>query len=88
MAWPQPNPLQLRLKLAGPSDRIKVQVYTRGYVLAGSCEGPGSTVAGWMSAPLPPLSELPAGTYFFRVQSLRQGKADLGHKAGRLVLVR
>jgi hypothetical protein len=88
VAWPQPNPLQLRLKLAGPSDRIRVQVYTRGYIVVGTCEGSGPTGAGWTVAALPDLKGLPAGAYYFRVQSLRNGQADLGHKAGRLILLR
>jgi hypothetical protein len=88
VAWPQPNPLQLRLKLAGPSDRIRVQVFTRGYVVVGTCEGSGTTSAGWTVAALPDLKGLPAGAYYFRVQSLRNGQADLGHKAGRLILLR
>jgi hypothetical protein len=87
--WPQPNPKQFRVKLAGPSDALRIQVYTRGYVLATSCEVHSSFQAGWNSAPVPTdLDQLPAGTYFFRVQSLRQGQVGLSDKAGRLVLIK
>jgi hypothetical protein len=74
--------------MKGPSDKIRVLVYTRGYVLVGAMESAGSSGPGWMSAPLPSLADQSAGTYFYRVQSLRNGVADGGRKSGRIVLIR
>lgn len=88
VAWPQPNPKQLRLNMKGASDKIRVLVYTRGYVLVGAMESAGATGPGWMSAPLPSLAEQSAGTYFYRVQSLKNGAPDPGRKSGRIVLIR
>lgn len=88
VAWPQPNPLQLRLRMAGPSDKIRVLVYSRGYVLVGMLESGGAAGPGWMSAPLPSLTDQSAGTYFYKVQSLRNGTPDDGRKSGRIVVIR
>jgi hypothetical protein len=72
--------------LAGPSDTLTVQVYSRAYVLLGENRVSGSFRAGWNRVALPPLAV--NGTYFYRVVSVRQGQSGLGAGLGRLVIVK
>lgn len=88
MLLPNPNPRQARLRLAGPADEVRVLVYTRAFTLVGSASTVGPHAAGWVSAKLPDLSGVPAGTYFYLAQSLRGGQADLRRAGGKLVLIR
>jgi hypothetical protein len=87
-AWPNPNPRKIRVKMDGSCERLRVRIYSRAWVLLGESEGAGPDRAGWSSVDLPNLSEVAAGTYFYRVHSERAGNVDLGGVTGKLVLLR
>jgi subtilase family serine protease len=69
--WPQPNPANLKLDLAGYCDRISVRIYTKALVMAAERDFPGQQ-AGWSNIRLQGLLQgLPLGVYFVWVEAAR-----------------
>jgi hypothetical protein len=83
-ALPVPNPGCGRMLclLRGDADRLQLRAYSAAFNAAGSIEAPGAFSAGWASVDLSPLSGLPGGLYWVRVQGFKDGKA------GRSALVK
>jgi hypothetical protein len=67
--FPNPDPRSIRIKLAGPADRVTLKVYTVAWVLAAQVES-GPLKAGWNSIPLPAeLAGAPSGLYYLALQA-------------------
>lgn len=71
VAYPNPNPIGLKVLLGLPSDGITVKVYSRAMIVVGEASTPGPLDFGWHMVALP--KDLPSGTYFFTVVSSREG---------------
>lgn len=81
-AWPQPDPVLIRVELNRRAASLRLRIYSKAYVLlAESLSGPAGP--GWVSLALPPeYGGFGPGLYYFRVDA--GGQASDG-KSGILV---
>lgn len=71
VAFPNPNPQDLRLLMDGPADGGSLQVYSAAMVKVAEMDL-GVLNAGWNQVRLPAnVISLPRGLYFARVQALQ-----------------
>lgn len=68
VAFPQPDPSQLRVRLDGPADVLIVERYSPAYILMDRLEWRG-LVAGWNAVPLPALWSSSQGLSFIRLRA-------------------
>jgi hypothetical protein len=74
---PSENPAKgqsvlLRLKLDGPIEGMKAEIYTKAMVCALRVDWPQPMREGWNSLPLP-ISQLENGLYYYRVRGGASG---------------
>jgi hypothetical protein len=83
-ALPVPNPGCGRMlcRLRGDADRLELRAYSSAFNAAGTIEAAGAFSAGWASVDMSPLSGLPSGLYWVRVQGFKNGRP------GKSVLVK
>ena len=72
--FPNPNPLSLRVRLAGSCDSLRIEVFDKALVLETVVQGPGPVAAGWQDIAVP--KGLPSGLHYCRVQAVRNGAAS------------
>jgi hypothetical protein len=73
---PNPNPLQLYVKLQGPVDGVQVKLYSTNMVCLSGFTSPPHHRAGWVSIPVPPgfFHTLANGAYYLDVRAKRGGR--------------
>jgi len=76
LPYPNPNPGQFYVKLAGPADTITVRIYSPALVESLRVVAPASADrAGWQPVALPAsVSTLPNGTWFAVVSAQKSGR--------------
>jgi hypothetical protein len=72
VAWPNPSPRAIKLRLQGPADSIEARIYTAAWVLAARMEG-GPRQPGWGTLDLPSdwSAELASGVYYIQITARR-----------------
>jgi hypothetical protein len=88
LAYPDPDPQALGLKLEGPADRVEVRIYTTALTRVLTVMG-GPCSAGWAQVPLPAgwSRGLPRGVYYARVLAYRGAAVSPPARPARLVLL-
>jgi len=90
-AWPVPNPdpVELRFKLAGPTERVTLRLWTPNFVCVGRLEG-GPYAAGWQSLAIPAttLASAPLGLLYYTVAAELGGRKSPRRAPGRFVRLR
>lgn len=80
VAFPDPNPQDLRLLMDGSAEGGRLQVYSAAMIKVAEMDL-GALNAGWNQVPLPAgITGLPRGLYFARVQAF-QGQRHSGWSA-------
>lgn len=88
VALPDPNPRELRVRLAGPCERVSVTLYSRAFVQVGRLDAEAAYPGAWTTVALPSTSALSPGAYYCKVQSYRDGQPGLRAQLTRLLILR
>lgn len=88
LVW-HPHPVrgpraELRFKLSGPAERLRVRIYSVAWVLLDSQDLQGSWQAGWNLAPVD-LSALPPGLAYLQAQAEQGPRRSLARPPTRFV---
>jgi hypothetical protein len=81
LAWPQPNPRWLAVKLQGNAERLEVRLYSPAWILFERFEA-GPLTKGWNQLPLPDAAA--RGLQYFKVCAVDAGRRSEA-RIGRLV---
>jgi hypothetical protein len=85
VAFPQPNPRELRVQLDGPADRLWVERYSPAYVLLERFQV-SPLQAGWNRVTLP-YGNVAAGLSFVRLRAEREGAESPSFRPVRIIYV-
>jgi hypothetical protein len=87
VAWPNPNPRYLAVKLKGPAESVQVRLYTPAWIRLGAVHS-AAMAAGWQRVDLgSALDAAPGGLLYFVVEA-KAGSRLSPALRGRLYVLR